>query len=164
MFFHLGKFRFWGEFSFVSKFQHFELFHFGIFGFDTQCLSNMSPIALFYVMDFACVPLASFGYSFLVVVFCEGRGATLLGVDCSFSKTSKNPTKIPMIFGLITYYVSKCRVIPFWNFPVLYWMLLTSVVLFIHVKYVTYSTSSYNGFCLCQNVELFHFGIFRFYT
>ncbi len=90
MFFHLGKFRFWGEFSFVSKFQHFELFHFGIFGFDTQCLSNMSPIALFYVMDFACVPLASFGFSFLVVVFCEGRGATLLGVDCSFSKTSKN--------------------------------------------------------------------------
>jgi len=85
MFFHLGKFRFWGEFSFVSKFQHFELFHFGIFGFDTQCLSNMSPIALFYVMDFACVPLASFGYSFLVVVFCEGRGATLLGLDFSFS-------------------------------------------------------------------------------
>ena len=27
MFFHLGKFRFWGEFSFVSKLQNFELFY-----------------------------------------------------------------------------------------------------------------------------------------
>ena len=28
----------------------------------------MSPIALFYVMDFACVPLVSFGFTLLMVV------------------------------------------------------------------------------------------------
>ena len=36
--------------------------------FSCLLMSNMLPIALFPVMDFACVPLASFGFSFLVVI------------------------------------------------------------------------------------------------
>mgnify|MGYP006155940269 CR=1 FL=1 len=36
--------------------------------FNSLFMSNMSPIAPFFVMDFACVPLVSFGFSFLVVV------------------------------------------------------------------------------------------------
>ena len=36
--------------------------------FSCLFMSNMSPIALFPAMDLACVPLASFGFSFLVVI------------------------------------------------------------------------------------------------
>jgi len=75
VFFHLGKSGF--GVSWVS-FQSFKMSSYSILEFSGlilnvtyfSCLfmSNMLPIALFPVMDFACVPLASFGFSFLVVI------------------------------------------------------------------------------------------------
>ncbi len=77
MFFHLVK-KYCVGVSWVS-FQSLKMLSYSILEFSglivnvtyfNTCLlmSTMSPIALFPVMDFACVPLPSFGFSFLVVI------------------------------------------------------------------------------------------------